>query len=83
MKLLIFKSLVLSLIASYVKAREVNFSLIAFCKTKAQLNVNGGLVDLTKETQDIPLWKVKHEVGDGDIRYVYIINYSNIIYQIL
>jgi len=76
MKLLIFESLALSLLASYVKARVVNFSLIAFCNTNAQLNVNGGLVDLTKETQDIPLWKVSQEVGDGDIRYFYIINNS-------
>jgi len=72
MKLLIFESLALSLLASYVKTRVVNFSLIAFCKTNAQLNVNGGLVDLTKETQDVPLWKASQEVGDSDISYYYI-----------
>jgi len=73
MKLLLFESLALILLASYAKARVVNFSVIAFCNTSVQLNVNGGIVDLTKEAQDIPLWKASHEVGDNDIRFVLLI----------
>jgi len=72
MKQLLFESLALILLASYAKARVVDFSVIAFCNTSVQLNVNGGIVDLTKEAQDIPLWKASHEVGDNDISYYYI-----------
>jgi len=65
MKLLFLESLALGLIGTYVKARVVDFALIAFCNTSAQLNINGEKVDLAKETADVPLWKLSHEVGDG------------------
>ncbi|ORX76657.1 hypothetical protein BCR32DRAFT_271158 [Anaeromyces robustus] len=72
MKLLLFESLALGLLSSFVKARVVNFSVIAFCDISAQLSINGQTIDLTKEVSDIPLWKGSEEVGDGDISYNYI-----------
>jgi len=71
MKLFLFEILALSLIASYVKARIVEFSVIAFC-SNVQLNLNGEIVSLSKETDDIPLWKASHESGDGNLTYNYV-----------
>eukprot|EP00833_Pecoramyces_ruminatium_P014904 jgi/Orpsp1_1/1188936/evm.model.d7180000068341.1 len=71
MKLLLYEGIILSFVTLYAKARTVDFSLIAFCNINAQLNINGETVNLTKELDDIPLWKVSHEVGNGDIRYNY------------
>eukprot|EP00833_Pecoramyces_ruminatium_P012371 jgi/Orpsp1_1/1186403/evm.model.d7180000050262.1 len=72
MKLLLLESLLVSLIVSYVNARVVNFAVIAFCNNSVQLNVNGDIIEMQKETEDIPLWKISFEVGDGDITYNYV-----------
>jgi hypothetical protein len=64
--------LFISLIGTCVKARTVNFSVIAFCNQGANLSLNGETIELNKETEDIPLWKTSYEVGDDDITYNYI-----------